>query len=229
MDDVKYYPNSDYANLTVKEMVFKIIEEFFEFPEGKEPSKQEEIVNRLSEIKKHLADSDKFKYENKILQPQVSRALKQLIAEKKIVKNDISAYIPFDIKFKRKPLAEKIKKEVIFTNPNIFKISSYAILVPVDSKSLYNAKFLFKEYLEEDCTDILELDGYMLILLPQKYSDDMEVDDQDIVAFKTAMDTERSKNREIRKTIRKLVEDCYNEQQRKPLAKIKITKSKAQN
>ena len=44
MDNLKNYPNSDYANLSVKDMVFKIVEEFYEFPEGKEPSKQDKIV-----------------------------------------------------------------------------------------------------------------------------------------------------------------------------------------
>ena len=126
-------------------------------------------------------------------------------------------------------LADKIKKEVIFTNPSIFKLSPYAVLVPVDPRSLYVAKILFKEYLEEDCTDVLELDGYLLILLSQKYSDDIDCDAQDALAFNISMVEEQNSNTEIRKSIRKLVEDCYNEQQRKPITKTKLIQHKPQN
>lgn len=215
MDEQKTYPNSHFANLSIKEMVLKIIEEFYNFSDGQNPPKQNDIVKRLSSIKQDLADSDDYKYELIVLQPQVSRALKSLIDSKKIVKSEFSTFLPYDIEFKRKPLADKIKKEVIFTNPSIFKLSPYSVLVPVDPRSLYVAKILFKEYLEEDCTDVLELDGYILVLLSQKYSDDMDFEEQDAASLNQHINEEQEKNVKIRKEIRKLVEDCYNEQQRK--------------
>lgn len=215
MDEQKTYSNSSFVNLSIKEMVLKIIEEFHEFSNGQKAPKQNDIVKRLSEIKKDLANSDDYKYEFIVLQPQVSRALKQLDDDNKIVKTESSTYRPYDIKFKRKPLADKIKKEVIFRSPNIFKLSPYAILVPVDPRSLYTAKFLFKDYLKEDCTDVLEVDGYILILLSQKYSDDMNFEGQSSSTINQLMDEEQTANLKIRKEIRKLVEDCFNEQQRK--------------
>ena len=215
MDEQKTYSNASFANLSIKEMVLKIIEESHEFYDGQNPPKQDYIVKRLSDIKIDLANSDDYKYDPLVLQPQVSRALKQLINDNKIVKTESSRYLPYNIKFKRKPLADKIKNEVIFTNPSIFKLSPYAVLVPVDPRSLYNAKILFKEYLEEDCTDVLELDGYMLVLLSQKHSDDMDLDEQSISTMNQFIDKELDANLKIRKEIRKLVEDCFNEQQRK--------------
>lgn len=226
MNEKKTYPLNAYANLSLKDMVLKITEEFFEFGDRNNPPRQDLIVFRLSEIKKRLDKGNRYNYEYDSLQPQVSRKLKILLKEHKIAKIDKHCYVPFDINFKRRPIAERIKKEVIFTKPNIFKLSPYSILVPVDPRSLYISKILFKEYLEEDCFDVLELDGYVLILLPQKYSEDMESSDCNIVSLNISMGKERIYNIEICKIIRKLVEDCYYEQHKKTITKIKLVQHK---
>lgn len=227
MNEYGIYPSSAYANLTIKESVLKIVEEFYEADPDADPPRQDEIVSRLSRIKKDLAGANsKYTYKLSNLQPQASRYLKILSNEKKIIKKEGSGYVPYDIKFKRKPIADKIKKEVIFTSPTLFKMNSYSVLIHVDPRSLYTAKILFKEYLEEDCFDVLQFDGYVLILLPQKYADDMESDELDSTTLKQLIKKERLDNKEIRKILRKLVEECYTAQQIKPVTMHKLVQRK---
>lgn len=155
--------NNSYAKekLSLKASILKIVEKSYE---RKSPLIQARIVEKLIEYKnKDLLDS---KYEFESIQPSTSRALKQMVQAKQLLKLPDKSYIPFDISEARKQIAIQIMEEIQFNREEIFCLSPAVILLDVHPKSISKAKELFEQYLgQKNCYDIIDFQGYLMLMM----------------------------------------------------------------
>ncbi|MBQ3531494.1 MAG: hypothetical protein IJA05_06195 [Oscillospiraceae bacterium] len=157
-------PNPINEKSTIKEMTFFYVYESFR-KERFDGIPQKEIVDKVVLFKNSFV-SEECGYPRENIQPAVSRALKALIEEKKIIKLKKNTYLPFNRYKLREIIEEEIKKNIIFERPDIFVASNSVILLPVAPKSLHFSKEIFRQYLgEDDCYDILEYSGYLVLML----------------------------------------------------------------
>jgi len=85
-------------------------------------------------------------------------------------------------------MLKHMRKEIRFNREKAFFVSSTTLLLEVNTDSFMTAKKLFKDYLGEHCYKILEHSGLMVILL----------------------EGSRDELKKIRKDIKSLVKDAYN-------------------
>lgn len=158
-------PGQELSGATVSEITLYVIEDIYK---NRVPApNQNQIVNQVTEIK-NFGVPDDSKYDPKGQQPAVSRALKQLVARQKIIKKEDNTYIPYNHETERDLLREEIIKTVKFGKQPIFTISLSTWLVDVERSSIANAKNLFEKYLGSNCYNVLEFNGYLMLLVTGK-------------------------------------------------------------
>lgn len=146
---------------TVPVLTLRIVEEFYE--SGKDAPSQSQIVDRIVEIKNQGFNYEAYTYQSQ--QPSVSRALKKLVEEQKIIKTTKDKYLPYNLETGRRLLKEEIIKTVKFGKQPNFTISISTWLIDVERTSIANAKNLFERFLGPNCYNIFEFNGYLMLLV----------------------------------------------------------------
>lgn len=146
---------------TVLDLTQRVIQDIYK--KGESAPNQNQIVNKVTALKNRgLTNST---YDAKGQQPAVSRALKKLVAQQKIVKTEDNKYLPYNLETGRALVKEEIIKTVKFgVQPN-FTISLSTWLIDVERASIANAKNLFERFLAPNCYNVLEFNGYLLLLV----------------------------------------------------------------
>lgn len=123
---------------------------------------QKELV--LEVLKKAGGHSSGNGYSN--AQSGVSRAVNRLIKNKRVSQTEENKYVPYNARYLKVTEKERIAKEIIFTNKEVFKVSDSTVLVSVDSASMYTAPEQIKKYLgPENCFDITLFNSYLVVML----------------------------------------------------------------
>lgn len=144
---------------TVPELTLRVIRDIYK--NGKPAPNQNQIVNRVTEIK-NLGAS--YPYAPKSQQPAVSRALKNLVAKNAVIKTKANRYLPYNLETGRAILKPEIIKNVKFGKKAIFQMSPTTWLLDIERSSMATAKTLFTQYLGPNCYDIIEFNGYLMLL-----------------------------------------------------------------
>jgi hypothetical protein len=180
----------DKAKIKDKDRVYKIISDAYKTGDPNNYPTQYVISKKVREVKNREIDPnwEEKKYSNKPgfygnCQSSVSKCLKVLIKEEKILKLEGNVYVPYEHDFSRKFTKEKIIKMIVFNRRTVFTLSSnrekrkdkdgeeyiYAtcsLLVDVSFDYIVTAKELFRKYIgTENCYDIMEFQGKVLIMI----------------------------------------------------------------
>jgi hypothetical protein len=105
------------------------------------------------------------------IQSHVSRLLKTLVAEKKIIrgKDPITHtlwYASYSNILEQQQALHAFAKEITCLSPNAFKVSDTVIMVKTEIECIYDATMHIKAYLGEDrCFDIPLINGYLFIMI----------------------------------------------------------------
>ena len=106
--------------------------------------------------------------EGRDVQSKVSKALKKMEKQKKVLIVENRYYIPYTEEGHRQLVKERIAKEVLFDRFDVFFVSATTVMIAVkgDDDAFQKAKELFVEYFtDKHCYDILRYDRYMVVLL----------------------------------------------------------------
>lgn len=173
---------------TVPELTLQVVLEFY--TKGADAPNQNQIVNRVTELKNN--DLTSYLYEPKGQQPAVSRALKKLVAQKKIIKTDDNRYRPYNLETGRALLKEEIIKTVKFGKQSVFQISPTTWLLDIERSSIATAKNLFAQYLGPNCYNVLEFNGYLMLLFGGKIAEHKKLREEIIQIRKEALKKEKA-------------------------------------
>lgn len=125
--------------IRMKDEIYKIIQTFYTENQGKS-IKQSQISKILLKIKNQEIDPNwedtvEFKKNNEnrgfheSVQPTVSKHLKTLCSEKKILKLNGDVYIPYNLKDARNILKEELIESLSFNRENIYILSTSRIII----------------------------------------------------------------------------------------------------
>lgn len=153
----------------------------------------------------------------KKMQPNVSKALKTLIKQKKVSCTEAKTYTKYSDTTSRVLLKKDIIQTIKFQNSTIFSVSPTTLLLSVSSDSFFQAKELLKAYLgNERCFDIFSINEYLVVLLNKNEASD---------ADETAELEELKKIRlDLQEIVHKAIEE-YRKKTRKTLKLIKENES----
>lgn len=163
------------------------------YAQGAFAPNQTEIVKEVTRIKNIGLTS--CQYEDKSIQSGVSRALKALVEKEKVIKRADNRYIPFNLKTGRALLKEEIIKSVKFGPKHIFQMSATTWLIDVERSSIAKAKELFSRYLGPNCYDIIEFNGYLMMLFDGKVDSHKELREEILEIRKAALEKTKTTSR----------------------------------
>lgn len=153
--------DSDISSKTYGDLVLHVIE--YLYAHGYVAPNQSQIVKIILEIK----NSPVCTYEEKNIQPSVSRALRSFVSRRKIILQD-KTFRPYNVETSRELLSDEIVETIKFGPQDIFLMSATTMLLDIERSSMSRAIELFSRYLGPNCYNVLEFNGYLMLLISGK-------------------------------------------------------------
>lgn len=173
-------------DMSYPELALYVIKDYY--TRGLNAPNQTEIVKRILIL---LEEATGMVPGTSSVQSSVSRALKKYVKEERIIESEERRYTPYNDETSRVLLKKEIINTVKFGPQPVFQISSRAWLIDVERNSLSTAKNLFSKYLGSICYNVLEFNGYLMLLFSGKSADTKEVREEILKIYKAARDADK--------------------------------------
>lgn len=163
---------------------------------------EEQRLYRVADISELVAKKKGNGYTKAAVQSSVSRALVDLINAEEVVGIE-RKYIPANKDAIRYILRSHLIDEIEYTREDIFVVFGKMLMIGVASGSIDAAKRLYRDYLGKNCYDVLEYDGYLVLLVvwTKKKGTDGNVEKED--------------HRKVIQEIRSIVKEGFNKETKK--------------
>lgn len=174
-----------------KDRVYRIIKDAYDSGDPSKYPNQSAISAQVlreknKEINPEWEPTEKFQNKGFLTscQSSVSKQLKALMDEKKVLKLETNVYVPYTSEFLRDNIKKRIIDSISFNRRNVFVFSSsrytvgndendinvaYSLLLDIRFDHIALAKELFKQYIgDKNIYDILEFYGKLLVMIEGK-------------------------------------------------------------
>ena len=177
------------SQMSYAELALHVIRE--NYASSKTSINQSQIVKRIQTLLSESGDARKSSFGTSSIQSSVSRALKKYVAAEKVFTDGARGYIPRNDETCRERLKQEIIATVQFGPQSIFQISGRVWLIDVKREFLTRAKELFTKYLRDNCYNVLEFNGYLMLLVIGEEDVRQELFNEISEIYKSAQPTEK--------------------------------------